>query len=353
MLEKNPSTRKTIKRRDFLKFGAAGAVLTGAACSGSPSSKQQAATPKEALVPKKRLGRTAMTASILAMGGGSSLSMVKDDQQALALIDLARRKGVNFFDTGAGYGAGQSERRFGEALEPYRKSVYLATKYGPGDGYDKLMEKIERSLKRFRSDYLDLAQMHGLQSLKNVDRMFDAGTLENLVKLKEQGVVRYIGFSSHGSPKASAEALRRFDFDVALLAANASKLVTEFEFDPRGRGSFEDECFPIAREKNVGVFTFKVTGQRRLIARNNELDKATGEDLLRYGFSLPIHGMVLGMHTVEHVESAARLAAGFKPMTREEMDDLNGRLTYFADDLTLDYLRPDYVDNGGYRAHLA
>ncbi|MEA2062258.1 MAG: aldo/keto reductase [Gemmatimonadota bacterium] len=351
MSGKERTEREKIKRRDFIKLAAAGAALTGAACSGTPQAGEQGSAPKEALVPRKRLGKTAMTASILAMGGGSALSMVKDDQQALALIDLARRKGVNFYDSSANYGGGKSEKRFGEALEPHRESVYFATKYETEDDYDKLMIKFERSCKRLRTDYIDVVQMHGLSNLDEVEQMFSSGALETLVKLKEQGAAHYIGVSSHLHPPAMAEALRRFDFDVALMGANASKVPFAFEFEVPGENSFED-VFSLAREKNVGVYAFKITGQRRLIAKSNEPDKATGEELLRYGFSLPVHGIIMGMHTVEHIEGAARLASSFDPMPREQMNELNLRLAPNANSLTLDYLRPDYVDNGGYRAHL-
>jgi predicted aldo/keto reductase-like oxidoreductase len=337
---------RNINRRDFIKAGAAGAVM-GAACSGGKPDSG------EAIVPKKRLGRTEMVASILAMGGGSALSMIKDDSQAMELIDLARRKGVNYFDSGASYGGGKSEKRLGEALSPHRESVYFATKYETGDDYDKLMKKFEKSLERFRTDYLDVVQIHGLTRMNDVERMFASGALETLIKLKEQGAARYIGVTSHLHPPAMAEALRRFDFDVALMAANAGKVPFTFEFEIKGDGSFEDHCLSDANQKNIGVYAFKITGQRRLIAGNNEPHKASGSELIRYGLSLPVHGIVLGMHTTEHVESAARMAASFKPMTTGEMRDLNRRLAPSADQACLDYLRSDYLDNGGYRAHLA
>ncbi|MEA1997590.1 MAG: aldo/keto reductase, partial [Gemmatimonadota bacterium] len=213
--------------------------------------------------------------------------------------------------------------------------------------------RVEDTLKRFRTDYIDVANMHGLAELKDVENMFSSGSLETLVKLKEEGVVRYIGFSSHSSPQASLEALKRFDFDVALMAANASKVPYVGEFEGIADGSFEDEAIPFAVEKGVGVFAFKVTGQRRLIRKNNETDKAPGHELLRYAWSLPVHGIVLGMHTREHVETAAEMCADFTPMPKDEMRRWNELLAPSANELTLDYLRPDYVDDGGWRAHLA
>ncbi|HUU28339.1 MAG TPA: aldo/keto reductase, partial [archaeon] len=290
---------------------------------------------------------------VLGMGGGSALSMVKEDDLAVALIDFARRKGVNYFDTGSEYGGGKSEQRFGEALSGYRKEIYLSTKYGVGEAPDELKKKVETSLSRFRTDYIDVANMHGLTGVEDVEKMFSSGAMETLVKLKEEGTVKYIGFTSHSSPAASIEALKRFDFDTCLMAANASKVPYVGEFEGIADASFEDEAIPLGLEKGVGVWAFKITGQRRLIARNNEPDKAPGLELIRYALSLPVHGVILGMNMPEHVETAAALTADFTPMTKEEMRQWNERLAPSANELTLDYLRADYVDDGGYRAHLA
>jgi uncharacterized protein len=351
MDEKKNDQREKLSRRDFLRVGAAGAVL--GAVGASACAKKSGGDKTEAIVPRKKLGKTSMITSILAMGGGSALSMVKDDQEALALIDLARRKGVNYFDSGSDYDRGRSERRFGEALEPYRKEVHFSTKYLAQAGPDKLKEEFERSLKSFRTDYIDVANIHGLGKMQDVEDMFTSGTLEALVKLKEQGVVRYIGVTSHNHPPAMAEALKRFNFDTCLQAANASKTPFIYEFDELPDTSFEDLSLPIAVQQGIGIYAFKVTGQRRLIQKGAETDKAPGSELLRYALSLPVHGIVLGMHKTEHVVSACELAANFTPMTPDEMRSWNERLSPSANKLTLHYLNPDYVDNGGWRAHLA
>jgi len=321
----------------------------GSACSKAEKAEKPVG---EAVVPKKKLGKTQMFASILAMGGGSALSMVKNDDDAIALIDLARRKGINYFDTGASYGEGKSEERFGMALAPYRKEIYLSTKYGPEETPDELMRRFETSLKRFRTDYIDNANMHGLTKPEDAETMFSSGALETLVKLKEQGVLKNIGASAH-RPEPVVAAIKRFQFDVLLVATNASRSPWVEEFEGPAISSFEDEAIAQANEQGVGLWAFKVTGQRRLIQRQDEPHKAPGSELIRYGFSLPVHGVVLGMSTPEHVASACEIAAGFTPMTEEEMRYWNERLAPSATAATLDYLRPGYVDDGGWRAHLA
>jgi len=337
-----PVLRDPISRREFIKISAAGVAAVGAAGNLGCSS--------EAIVPRKPLGKTGMNVSILALGGGSALTMVKSDDEAVALLDLARRKGINYFDTGAEYDNGKSEKRFGMALAPHRKEIYLSTKYGPGENPDELMKKFEESLKRFNTDYIDVANMHGLTAPDDAEKMFQSGALETLVKLKEQGVVKNIGATAH-RPRPLLEGMKRFRFDSVYAATNATRLHFVGEFDGAPEGSFEDEVIPLANEQGIGLWAFKVTGQRLLIQKNNEPNKAPGLELIRYGFSLPVHGVILGMTTPEHVVSACELAANFKPMTTEEMKMWNERLAPSISELT--YTNPSYVDDGGWRAHLA
>lgn len=339
--------KNKINRRDFIKFGAAGAAAIGVACSGGGSEK---------IVPSAKLGRTNLVTSRLAFGGGSALSMVEKDDDAYALLDLARRLGINVFDTGSEYDKGRSETRYGIAFKDYRKDLYFSSKYGVDYGPDKVMEKFETTLKRLNTDYLDIAHMHAVGSIdgiNDVETMFSSKSLETLIKLKEQGVLRTIGLTSHNHPPAVVEAIRRYDFDIVFIAANASKVPFHGEFEEVGDGSFEELSLPVAREKNMGIYSFKMTGQRRLIAKNNEPDKANGEELIRYGLSLPVHGIILGMSTQEHLRNACELAANAKPLSKEEMQELNARLAPNANSLTLQYLDSDYVDHGGWRSHLA
>ena len=344
-INKNEPNR--VNRRAFLA-GAMGAVALGAGLSCS--SGKGGGTVK--MLPRRKLGRTDMNISIIGMGGGSTLSMVKDYQERLALVELARARGVNLFDSSANYGP-DSEGCYGEALQGLRREVYFSTKYESEHSPDQVKKNVENSLKRLRTDYIDIAHMHAIKDLQELETMFRSGALETLVKLKEQGVVRYIGVTSHNHPPALAEALRRFKFDVCMMAANASKVPFQFEFDPKAEGSFEELTLPLANQQGIGVIAFKITGQRRLIRKGDEQDKAPALELIRYGLSLPVHGILLGMSAPEQVVSACELACNFTPMTSEEMRSLNERLAPSANELTLHYLSPDYVDDGTPRAHLA
>ena len=336
-----------VNRRKFLA-GALGAVALGAGLSCSTTDKAGRAN----ALPRRKLGKTELHISIIGMGGGSALGMIKNYPDALALVDLAYRKGINFYDSSANYGP-DSEGCFGEALQEHRKDVVFSTKYETEHSPDQVMKNVEESLKRLRTDYIDIAHMHAVKDMEELETMFRSGALGTLVKLKEQGVVRYIGVTSHNHPPAMAEALKRFQFDVCFQAANASKVPFLFEFDPKSETSFEDLSLPLANQQGIGVVAFKITGQRRLIRKADEPDKAQVPELIRYGLSLPVHAILLGMHKPEHVISACELACNFKPLNQQEMRELNQRLAPSANELTLHYLRPDYVDDGRPRPHLA
>ena len=263
-----------LSRRDFIRIGAAGAALigTGAAVSCSGKSGTSAAL----VCPKKKLGKTGMMASIVALGGGSALSMVKDDQEAVGLIQYAYSKGINYFDSGAQYDEGRSQKRIGEAMQPYRKDVYLSTKYGPNSTPDELMKAFEETLASFRTDYVDVANIHGLARMQDVETMLTSGAIATLANLKEQGVVRNIGVTSHNHPEALAEALRRFQFDTSLHAANASKVPFVGEFEEQPATSFEELSIPLANSQGIGVWAFKITGQRRLIQNTGQAGQGAG-----------------------------------------------------------------------------
>ena len=137
------------------------------------------------------------------------------------------------------------------------------------------------------------------------------------------------------------------------MGANASRVPFLMEFDPESDTSFEDITLPLANQQGIGVVAFNILGQRRLIQKENEPAKALPRELIRYGLSQPVHGILLGMNTPEQVVSNIELATNMTPMSTEEMRALNEHLAPSANRLTLNYLNPDYVDDGGQRAHPA
>ena len=192
---------------------------------------------------KRVLGQTGEALSVVGFGG---IVVAKEEPSAAnRLVAQAVERGVNYFDVAPSYG--NAEERLGPALEPYRSSVFLACKTGERTR-EEASEELRGSLKRLRTDHLDLYQLHGVNTLEEVDRiMGPGGAMEAFVEAREQGLVRYLGFSSHAEEAALA-LLDRFEFDSVLFP---------FNWVCWHRGDFGPRVLEKAREKGVGILALK------------------------------------------------------------------------------------------------
>ena len=152
-------------RREFLGTIAA-TITTVAGCKHQTSVVESNKLRKsgEAVIPKRALGKTGVNVSILALGGviGMQLPPSKVHDPA-AIAEEALNLGITYFDTAPSYNNGQSETNYGQVLAHRRKEVFLACKTGDRS-YDGTMQSVEQSLKRLRTDHLDLLQIHGVTS---------------------------------------------------------------------------------------------------------------------------------------------------------------------------------------------
>jgi Predicted oxidoreductases (related to aryl-alcohol dehydrogenases) len=161
------------------------------------------------------LGKTQFKVSAVAFGG----IVVKDESPANAAgwVAEAVDSGVNYFDVAPGYG--NAQEILGPALEPYRKNVYLACKTGRRDAQGA-REELADSLRKLKTDYFDVYQLHGLASMEELDASFaPGGAIEVFIEAKKAGVVRNLGFSAH-SEEVALTALERFPFDTVLFPMN-------------------------------------------------------------------------------------------------------------------------------------
>ncbi|MBP1770744.1 MAG: Aldo/keto reductase, partial [Candidatus Aminicenantes bacterium] len=218
-------------------------------------------------------------------------------------------------------------------LETRRKEVFLATKFEERT-YDGVMRQLEGSLKRLRTDRLDLYQVHLIESMADLDTLgLPGGALDALRKIRDQKIARFIGFSGHVDAAAMAEAARRHDFDTMLIALN--------HYQER-RGDFEGGAIPAASGRNMGIMIIKAVRPRETVAG---LEPA---DLIRYALTLPlVHSAVVGTDSVEIVRKNAALLRDFKPLTRDEMSRLAVKLEPFYAGTALPWMRPGYRDGEG------
>lgn len=179
----------------------------------------------------RRLGRTELQVSELSYGAAQGAS--QDRAKFIATVHAAIESGVNFVDTAADYGNGDSESALGEALRGH-DHIIVETKYQPYDGWGgdaeytgsaaALTSSAEESLRRLRRDRLDILLGHGIRTLESLDRYMNDGCYEAMARLREQGKVRFIGISELSTVDGTHEILKRAvptgALDVVMLTIN-------------------------------------------------------------------------------------------------------------------------------------
>ncbi len=295
-------------RRDFLKTTAAAVAL------GAANQALGAANP----LPRRRLGKTGEMISCIGFGSGTRFCSIESEDAAQALLERAFDLGINYFDTAGSYTRRPierlSEKRLGTFAQPRRKEIFLATKIDPRDR-DGALRSVETSLKVLQTDYLDLIQIHSLNSSEDLDRIGKPdGVLAAIQELKRQKVARFIGITGHNDGAAMAEALRRHDFDTVLMALNAAQSanpVAQRKMEPIP--AFEHAALPVALQKNLGILSMKVMGQGRLVGAG--AGRASAADLLQFNLSQPVASVIIGCEQLAPLEQNVQAALNFTPLS--------------------------------------
>lgn len=241
-----------MKRRSFLKAvgGVAGTYAIGArATLGGEQTRSNTEGRTSAGLPRRVLGRTGETLSIVGFPG---LALQHYDQaESNVGIVRAFERGVNYFDVAPAYGRdGECEIKMGVALQSIdRDKIFLACKTKMRDK-EGARRELERSLKRLQTDRFDLYQLHAIFTPKEVKQALGpGGAMETVLKAREEGKIRYIGFSAH-TTKGALEAMNGFRFDTVMFPIN---FVEHFLF------GFGKEVVELADEQGAGVLAMKAT----------------------------------------------------------------------------------------------
>jgi uncharacterized protein len=273
-------------------------------------------------VPHRPLGKTGVQISALGVGG-YHLGSIKDQNESNELVARALAAGINFFDNAWEYHDGISEERLGTALKGKRDSAFLMTKVCThGRTKDIAMKQLEESLRRLRTDHLDLWQIHEVVYYNDPDMIFALnGAAEALLEAKKQGKVRFIGFTGHKNPAIHLKMLsHNFPFDTVQMPLNA--LDGSFK-------SFEQQVVPEAARQGIAVLGMKSFGGSGEIVSHGAL---TPDDALRYAMSLPVATTISGMDSLGVLEQNLKIARGFKPLTTEAMQTIRDSAKMFAAD---------------------
>ena len=204
-------------------------------------------------VPTRPFGRTGIPVSILALGGWH-LGLPKTERESTRLIHAAIDGGITFMDNAWDYNEGVSETRMGKALVGRRDKVFLMTKACPhGRDARTAMRQLEESLRRLKTDYLDLWQLHEVIFDDEPARYFaPGGALEALDRARQQGKVRFVGFTGHKDPDLHLQMLAHdYPWDSCQLPLNC--------FDATFR-SFEQRVLPELNRRGIAAIGMKSLG---------------------------------------------------------------------------------------------
>jgi predicted aldo/keto reductase-like oxidoreductase len=309
----------TNSRRQFLQSSlAAGAALGVAAAAGATddlASKGLATRP---------LGKTGEKVSMLCLGGWH-IGSVKDHQEAIRIMHAAIDEGLTFFDNAWDYHDGGSEEIMGKALslDGKRKKVFLMTKNCARDAKGT-RQHLEDSLRRLRTDHLDLWQFHEINYDNDPDWIVEQGALAEALKAQKEGKVRYLGFTGHKSPHIHLKMLPKHKWDTVQMPIN----VCDYFYR-----SFARQVLPEAVKLGIAPLGMKSLGggadhKGRLVAEK----VCTVEEALRYALSQPLASLVVGIDSMEVLKQDLAIARAYRPMDAEERSRLLAKVRNVAGD---------------------
>jgi len=310
-------------RRDFLKqAGAFGAAPVFATALAAHPFVQTPVAPATGSIARRPFGKSGIQVSALGLGG-HAIGLVKLESEAVQIVRQAIDAGVTFMDNAWEYHDGLSEERMGKALEGRRDQVFLMTKVCT-HGRDKkvAMQQLEQSLKRLKTDTIDLWQVHECVYFNDPERHFAlGGVMEALDQAKKDGKVRFVGFTGHKDPAIHLAMLAHdYPFDAVQMPLNP--------FDGRFK-SFEQLVLPELVKRGIAPIGMKSLGGTADSIKKGVL---TVEEALRYVLSLPIASLVSGMDSIGVLQQNVDIAKKFVPMSTEERDALRKRVAEHADD---------------------
>jgi aryl-alcohol dehydrogenase-like predicted oxidoreductase len=311
------STESTTTRREFLCEAAASAFAIGALAKDVLASQQPGGSSG---LPTRVLGRTGERVSILCLGGWH-IGSVKDPGEAIRIMHAAVDEGVTFFDNCWDYHDGGAEEIMGRALADGRRDkVFLMTKNCERD-HAGSMKCLDDSLRRLRTDRIDLWQFHEIIYDNDPDWVFEKGGLKAAIEARKAGKVRYIGFTGHKDPRIHLSILAKpFAWDACQFPVNVLDLHYR---------SFQKQVLPVCLKNEVGAIGMKGFGGGNGIAGQAGL---TPGEAYRFALSQPITSQVVGMTTLEQLQQNVALARGFKPLSAAEQTALADKVKPFATD---------------------
>ena len=275
------------------------------------------------MIPLRPFGRhPEQSVSALALGG-YHIGSVKSVRESIRIMHAAIDAGLTFFDNAWEYNEHESEVRMGRAIADRRERVFLMTKVCTHGRDGKVaMRQLDESLRRLKTDYLDLWQVHECVYYNDPDRHFArGGVIEALDRAKKAGKVRFVGFTGHKDPEIHLRMLSfGYPFDACQLPLNA--------FDASFR-SFEQRVLPELRRQQIAALGMKSLGGSGEMVKKKAISAA---DALRYAMSLAVATTVSGIDSMKVLKQNLAIADGFRPLTKAQMEQIRHRVAAPAAD---------------------
>ena len=278
------------------------------------------------LLPLRTLGATNEKVTMLGVGGAHIGRM--DDKTSEKVIEAAIEGGIRFFDNAESYTKGVAEERYGKYLVPkYRDVSFIMSKTRATD-IKTALEHLDVSLRRMKTDYIDLWQIHTLFSVEDAQTRIEGDILEAVSRAKESGKVRYIGVTGHADYKAIQHMLSQTD------------ILQTFQM-PRNFGepnykSYINNVLPMLVERKMGVLAMKTLSNGGFFGGTRHFEAgvdpriipeiASIEEALSFVWALPVSVLITGAADVDMLKEKMAIARSFKAMTEEDRTELVTRM---------------------------
>ena len=278
------------------------------------------------ILPQQQLIRNGEKVTSFCLGG-YHVGLTENPKEAERMIERSMELGVRFFDNARRYNDGRSEEYMGKFLTPkYRDQIFLMTKAPAKTGND-VRKQLDESLKALNTDYVDLWQIHVLNTPEDADRRIEAGVLDAFLEAKQNGKARYIGFTGHQNPKTHLHFLKRLDdMGIELDTVQMPLNVCDPSFE-----SFEKHVLPVLLEKKYGVIAMKTMAGGSMMGKRIDTTpkniktedipdvvgktKLTHANLHQYVYSLPVSALCSGCAFIDELEANVNVLKEMKQLS--------------------------------------
>jgi len=285
------------------------------------------------ILPQRQLTRNGEKVTSFCLGG-YHLGVTENPKEAERTIEKAIELGVRFFDNARLYNGGRSEEYMGEFLIPkYRDQIFLMTK-APGRTGAEVRQMLDDSLKALKTDYVDLWQIHALNTPEDVDNRLKERVLDVFLEAKEKGKARYIGFTGHQNPKTHLHLLSKLDeLGIEMDTCQMPLNVCDPSFE-----SFQHKLLPVLLKKGYGVLAMKTMSGGSMMGGRIDttpeyiktkdipdvvtLTELSLANLHQYVYSLPVSALISGCRHIYELEQNVQVLKNFKPLSKNEMQKL-------------------------------